>query len=100
MAREVIANQTVLGNGLARMARVLTLSEGLQAAGRIVTLLQSGQRNAAITTLRDKLNDGDLPAADRTRLGALLSGQSCACGKVRGISDNVKLAKLAKLVEG
>ena len=135
MAREVIANQTVLGNNLARMARVLILSEGLQAADGIVALLrareerleykhslgvkakhlleiadclasvgalavstrlwlqlltspsvpivesfascsslvQSGQRTLAITTLRDKLNDGNLPAADRARLSALLS---------------------------
>jgi NACHT domain len=135
MAREVIANQTVLGNDLARMARVLLLSEGLHAADDIVALLrareerleykhlpgvkakhlleiadclasvgalavgtrlwlelltsfsapivesfascsslvQSGQRTLAITTLRNKLNDGNLPAADRARLGALLS---------------------------
>jgi hypothetical protein len=127
MAREVIASQHVLGNDLARMARVLTLSEGLRAADGIVTLLgarekwlrskyllevadclasagalaagtrlwlelltsfsvpiaesfascsslvQSGQRTLAIMTLRDKLNDGNLPAADRARLGALLA---------------------------
>jgi hypothetical protein len=127
MAREVITSQTVLGNNLARMTRVLTLSEGLQAADGIVTLLgarkewlkdkhllkvadclasmgalavgarlwlelltslsvpiaesfascssllQSGQRTLVITTLRDKLNDGNLAAADRARLGALLS---------------------------
>jgi hypothetical protein len=135
MAREIIANQRVLGNDLARMARVLTLSEGLHAADGIVALLraredrleakhllrvkakhllevadclalvgalaagtrlwlelltslsapiadsfescsslvQSGQRILAITTLRDKLNDGNLLAADRARLGALLS---------------------------
>jgi len=135
MAREVIANQAVLGNNLARMARVLTLSKGLNAADGIVTLLkvreeqledkhlpgvkakhllevadclasvgalavgtrlwlelltrlsapiaesfascsslvQSGQRTLAITTLRDKLNDRNLSAAGRARLGALLS---------------------------
>jgi hypothetical protein len=127
MAREVITGRTVLGNHLARMARVLTLSEGLHAADGIVTLLrakeerlkdkhllevadclasvgalavgtrlwlelltsfsvpiaesfascsslvQSGRRTLAITTLRDKLNDGSLQAADRARLGALLS---------------------------
>lgn len=127
MAREVIASQA-LGYDLARMARVLTLSEGIHAADGIVTLLrereeewlkdkyllevadclaslgaltvgtqlwlevltslsapiaesfascsslvQSGQRTLAITTLRDKLNDGNLPTADRARLGALLS---------------------------
>lgn len=33
-------------------------------------LVQSGQRTFAITTLRDKLKDGNLPAADRARLGA------------------------------
>ncbi len=37
------------------------------------SLVQSGQRTLAITTLRDKLNDGNLPTADRARLGALLS---------------------------
>jgi hypothetical protein len=37
------------------------------------SLVQSGQRTLAITTLRDRLNDGNLPAADRARLGALLS---------------------------
>jgi hypothetical protein len=37
------------------------------------SLVQSGQRTLAITTLRDKLNDGNLAAADRARLGALLS---------------------------
>ena len=135
MAREVIANQTVFGGDLARMVRVLILSEGLQAADSIVALLrarqerledkhilkvkakhlleiadslaslgalatstqlwlelltslaapivesfascsslvQSGQRTLAITTLRNKLNDEKLPAADRARLGALLS---------------------------
>ena len=126
MAREVITGRTVLGNHLARMARVLTLSEGLHAADGIVTLrareerlkdkhllevadcpasvgalavgtrlwlelltslsvpiaesfascsslVQSGRRTLAITTLRDKLNDGNLQAADRARLGALLS---------------------------
>jgi len=134
-ARDVIANESVLGNDLARMVRVIILSEGLPAAGGIVALLkareehledkylsgvrakhlreiadclasvgalavgtrlwlelltspsvpivesfascsslvQSGQRTLAITTLRDKLNDGNLPAADRARLGALLS---------------------------
>jgi hypothetical protein len=135
MAREVIANQAVLGNNLARMARVLTLSGGLNAADGIVTLLkvreeqlkdkhlpgvkakhllevadclasvgalavgtrlwlelltslsvpiaesfascsslvQSRQRTLAVITLRDKLDDGNLSAADRARLGALLS---------------------------
>jgi len=135
MAREVIANETGLGNELARMARVLLLSEGLHAADGIVALLRareerlehkhlprvkakylleiadclasigalavgtrlwlelltslsvpivesfascsslvrSRQRTLAITTLRNKLNDGNLPAADRARLGALLS---------------------------
>jgi hypothetical protein len=37
------------------------------------SLVQSGRRTLAITTLRDKLNDGSLQAADRARLGALLS---------------------------
>jgi hypothetical protein len=127
MAREVIAGQAVLRDGLARMARVVILGEGLRAADGIVTLLrsrekqlkdkyllevadclaslgalavatqlwievltslsapiaesfascsslvQSGQRTLAITTLRDKLNDGNMSAADRARLGALLS---------------------------
>ena len=127
MAHEVIAGRAVLGNDLARMARVLILSEGLHAADGIVAILkereewlrdkyllevadclasagalavatrlwlelltslsapiaesfsscsslvQSGQRTLAITTLRDELNDGNRPAADRARLGALLS---------------------------
>jgi hypothetical protein len=37
------------------------------------SLVQSGQRTLAITTLRNKLNGENLPAADRARLGALLS---------------------------
>jgi hypothetical protein len=36
-------------------------------------LVQSGQQTLAITTLRDKLKDGNLSAADRSRLGALLT---------------------------
>ena len=51
MAREVIANQALLGNHLARMARVLTLSEGLHAADGIVTLL---------TAKEDRLKDNHL----------------------------------------
>jgi hypothetical protein len=127
MAREVIASQA-LGYDLARMVRVVTLSDGIHAADGIVTLLRereeewlkdryllevadclaslgaltvstklwlevltsfsapiaesfascsslvhSGQRTLATTTLRHKLNDGNLPTADRARLGALLS---------------------------
>jgi len=37
------------------------------------SLVQSGQRTLAISALRDKLDDENLPAADRARLGALLS---------------------------
>jgi hypothetical protein len=127
MAHEVIAGKAVFGNQLARMTRVLILSEGLHAADGIITLLrarekwlrnkylletadclatvgalsagtqlwlqlltspsvpigesfescsalvQSGQRTLAITTLRDKLKTGNLPGADRARLGALLT---------------------------
>jgi hypothetical protein len=127
MAHEVIAGQTVFGRDLARMTRVLVLSEGLHAADGIIALLrarekwlkdkyllevadclatmgaltagthlwlelltsssvpiaesfascsalvQSGQRTLAITTLRDKLKDGNLSAADRPRFGALLT---------------------------
>jgi hypothetical protein len=34
---------------------------------------ENNPTKAAITTLRDKLNDGNRSAADRARLGALLS---------------------------
>lgn len=40
---------------------------------RFVLLVQSGQWTLAITTMCGKLNDGNMPAADRARLGALLS---------------------------